>query len=125
VGLLGVIPADEYLPTMGWKLVIREPTEYHLIRINPASMMQNTPLSTNLSATDIVTYCYDIGLVKRPTQARINAAAVGVAMAFAAHPSHPKIPIVVRETQTTGTFTDEHGFFDGVRTPISERTFCC
>lgn len=114
VGFLGVIPADEYLLTMGWKLIIDEPNEYGLVKTDPANKMQNTPLSTNLSVADIVTHCYDIGLIKRPAQPRINAAAIGAVMSFAAHPNLPKVPTVVREAQTTGTFTDEHGFFDGV-----------
>ena len=120
VGLLGVIPASEYLSIMGWKLVIDEPTEYRLVKISPASTMQNTPLSTNLSAADIVTHCYDIGLVERQAQPRIDAAAARVAMAFAANPNPPKIPIVVQEAQTTGTFTDEHGFFGQVSIPFSK-----
>jgi hypothetical protein len=100
---------------MGWKLVIQEITKYRLIKINPAVAMHNTPLSTNLSAADIVNHCYDINLVTHPSQPHVNAAAVaGASMAFAAHPSIPKIPIVVREGQTTGTSTDEHGFANGV-----------
>jgi hypothetical protein len=112
--LLGVIPADEYLPTMGWKLVIHETTEYRLVKTNPAIAMHTTPLSTNLSAADIVNHCYDIDLVTRPSQPHVNAAAAGVSMAFAAHPSIPKIPVIVREAQTTGTSTDEHGFSNEV-----------
>jgi hypothetical protein len=115
---LGVIPADEYLPIMGWKLVIDGPTEYRLVKVNPAGAKQNTPLSTNLSAADIVTHCYDIGLAKRPTRTRTNAAAVaGAAMSFAAQPNLPKSPIVVQDPQLTGAVTAEDGNFDTVSNP--------
>jgi hypothetical protein len=87
--------------------------------------MQNTPLSTNLSAADIVTHCYNIGLVKRPAQPRVNAGGGGGgdSMAFAANPSHHQIPILVRKDQATGTFTDEHGFFGVVSSLICQRWF--
>ena len=122
VGLLGIIPADEYLLTMGWKLVIDGPTEYRLVKVDPASTMKDTPLSTNFSVADIVKHCYAIGFVKRPAQPRTNAPAAGAAMAFATQPSQPKIPIVVQETQTASTFTDEQGFFNEVSIPVSQRS---
>lgn len=105
---------------MGWELLNNGPTEYFLVKVNPATAMLDTPLSTNLSAADIVKHCYDIGLVERSFQPRINAAAGGVAMAFAAQPSVPKIPIVVGEDRTVGAFTDEHGYFDEVSIPFCE-----
>lgn len=120
VGLLGVIPADEYLLTMGWKLVIDGPTEYRLLKVDPTDTMKDTPLSTNLSVADIVKHCYAIGLVKRPAQPRPNISAAGDAMAFATQPWTPKIPIVVQETQTASPFTDEYGFFNKVSIPDSE-----
>ncbi len=108
---------------MGWKLLSNGPTDYLLVKVDPASTMLDTPLSTNLSAADIVKHCYDIGLVQRSFQARINAPAGGVTMAFAAQPSVPKIPIVVREDRTVGAFTDEHGYFDEVSISSSENCY--
>jgi Mating-type protein MAT alpha 1 HMG-box len=122
VGMLRVIPADQYLSTMGWKLVFAEATGYELVKINPAVAMLDTPLSANLSAADIVKHCYDIGLAARgpPSRPRMNPAVAGVTMSFAARPHLPKIPVVVQEAQTTGTFTDEHEFFDGACIPNNE-----
>jgi hypothetical protein len=128
---LGVIPANEYLATMGWTVVRDDDdddgnglsiTEYRLVKVNPATsstilrQQRNTPLSTNLSADDIVKHCYEMGVVDSPqgqTPRRINgvtASASTVAMAFAVNPPHPhpaSIPIVVQEAQETGTVTDE------------------
>lgn len=107
---------------MGWKFDIDcHPSQYRLVQIGPAKGMLNTPLSTNISVADIVNHCYEIGLVERPVQPRTNAAAAGDAVAFAAHPSHPKIPIVAQESQATGTFTDEHGFFAGVSNSTAKK----
>jgi Mating-type protein MAT alpha 1 HMG-box len=123
VGLLGIIPVEKYLQTMGWKVVVHEPAEYHLVKVDPAVGMDEIPLSTNLSAADIVNHCYDIGFVARPSQPGIAvAAAAGIAMAFAANPAGPptmpKMQIVVEQPELTGTFTDEHDSL-GVGAPLS------
>lgn len=108
---------------MGWKLLSNGSTDYALVKVEPAPTILDIPLSTNLSATDIVKHCYDIGLIQRSIQPRANGPAGGVAMAFGAQPSIPKIPIVVREDRTVGAFTDEHGYFDGVSIPFCENRF--
>ncbi len=101
---------------MGWKLLSEGPTDYLLVKVDPGPSMLDTPLSTNLSAADMVKHCYDIGLVQRPS---FHPAGDGVAMAFAAQPSViPKIPIVVRKDRTNGAFTDGHGYFDSVSIPF-------
>ncbi|ERF75013.1 hypothetical protein EPUS_08058 [Endocarpon pusillum Z07020] len=107
VGLLGVIPADKYLSVMGWELLNNGPSEYFLVKVNAATTMLDTPLSTNLSAADMVKHCYETGLVEGSF-----SGGGGVAMAFAAQPSVPKIPNFVGEDRSVGAFTDEHGYFD-------------
>ena len=100
---------------MGWELLNSGPSEYFLVKVNAATTMLDTPLSTNLSAADMVKHCYETGLVEGSF-----SGGGGVAMAFAAQPSVPKIPIVVGEDRTVGAFTDEHGYFDEVSIPFCE-----
>jgi Mating-type protein MAT alpha 1 HMG-box len=115
VGMLGVIPADEYLETAGWKLNVDGQKEYSLLKISPSKKIQKTALSTNLSAADVVAYCYEIGLVKRPTLARNNTSATGLAMAFAAHLNQPKLSKVVHKTQSTGASAEKNDSTEEVR----------
>lgn len=108
VGMLGVIPAHEYLSTVGWKLTVHGHKEYSLLKISPTNRFHKTPLSTNLSAADIVAHCYEIRLVKRPPQARDNTAGTRLTIAFTAHPSQPKLSMAVQESQVNGASAEKN-----------------
>ena len=91
-GLLGVIPAGQYLNIMGWDLVTDTTGNVNLIKMNASAQKQNVPLTTNLSVRDIVEHCYEIGLVSRSARsARGNNRGNGMVMAFAAAPNSPSV----------------------------------
>ena len=90
-GLLGVIPADQYLATMGWALVDDSDGQVHLVKNISAAEKQNVPLTSNLSVRDIVNHCYQIGLLVRPDRsARRSNNGDAMAMSFAAFPNAAK-----------------------------------
>lgn len=98
VGLLGIIPAENYLHIMGWRLIVNESSEYLLTRIAHGAGLQNVPLSTDLSAASIVAHCYQVGLVPHPPQCEGSATA-GATMAFGARPVNAKIPLSSKSVQ--------------------------
>ena len=88
-GLLGVIPADQYLDTMGWSLVTDTEGEVHFVKTG-APQTHSAPLTSNLSVCDVVEHCYQIGLLPRPIRrVRGNQLGESVAMSFAAAPNSP------------------------------------
>jgi hypothetical protein len=87
-GLLGVIPADQYLETMGWTLATDTKEQVHLVKTNSTAEKHNVPLTSNLSVRDIVNHCYQIGLLTRPERpARQNNTVSTMTMSFAAAPN--------------------------------------
>ena len=87
-GFLGVIPANEYLATMGWTLVTDTEGQVHLVNSKLATPMHNVPLTSNLSVRDIVEHCYTIGLLPRlPRPTRNSNRGHSVVMSFAAAPN--------------------------------------
>jgi hypothetical protein len=86
-GFLGVIPADQYLETMGWTLATDTEGQTHLVKTSSGDG-QNVPLTSNLSVHDIVNHCYDIGLLSRPQcPARRSKNDNVITMSFAAAPN--------------------------------------
>ena len=87
-GLLGVIPADEYLVKMGWSLVSDAAGGLVLRRSSPG-MQPSLPLATNHSVKDVVEHCYQKGFIVRPSgptpRPRNN-----MTMAFASQPASYK-----------------------------------
>jgi hypothetical protein len=87
IGLLGVIPADQYLATMGWTLAA-DSDGVRLVKNSSAAEEQNVPLTSNLSVRDIVNHCYQIGLLVRPERsARRGNNGDAMTMSFAAFPN--------------------------------------
>jgi hypothetical protein len=109
-GLLGVIPADQYLATMGWALVDDGAGQVHLVKNIPTAEKQNVPLTSNLSVHDIVNHCYQIGLLVRPDR---SARRDTTAMSFAAFPNAAKTrstKIQSQSYQDNGQDGSEQGF---------------
>jgi Mating-type protein MAT alpha 1 HMG-box len=91
IGLLGVIPADQYLATMGWALVDDSDGQVQLVKNISAAEKQNVPLTSNLSVRDIVNHCYQIGLLVRPDRSACRSDNDdAMAMSFAALPNAAK-----------------------------------
>jgi hypothetical protein len=87
IGFLGVIPADQYLETMGWTLATDTEGRTHLVKTSSGDG-QNMPLRSNPSVQDIVNHCYDIGLLSRPQRpARRSKIDTVMTMSFAAAPN--------------------------------------
>ena len=85
--LLGIIPAEEYLDTMGWVRGVNYDGEEVLERSEAGISVPVVSMTTNYSVQDIVDHCHKIGLVTRPPNAQARAGRnPGGAMAFAAAP---------------------------------------
>jgi hypothetical protein len=113
-GLLGVIPADQYLATMGWTLVDDSDGEVHLVKSVSVVEKQNVPLTSNLSVRDVVNHCYQIGLLVRPDRSfrRRNDGDIAT-MSFLAFPNAAK---------TSPTKTQPQSYHDN-RQDTSEQEF--
>lgn len=102
--LLGVIPADQYLDTMGWTLVTDTEGEVHFVKTG-ASKNHSLPPTSNLSVRDVVEHCYQIGLLPRPIRRTCGTQlGEGMAISFAAAPNSPhngpgKAPTAQRKGQ--------------------------
>jgi hypothetical protein len=87
-GLLGVIPADQYLEIMGWTLVTDTEGQVHLVKARSVTEKPSLPLTSNLSVRDIINHVYQIGLLARPERsARYNNTVSTMTMSFAAAPN--------------------------------------
>lgn len=88
VALLPIVSADEYFDTMGWTRRVNRDGEAMLERSGSIASLPDDALRTNVSAADIVDYCYKTGVVTRPASAAANLGRnTGGAMSFAAAPT--------------------------------------
>jgi len=99
--LIVVIPAEDYLATMGWLLAKDVSGQWNLIRTQQGAItLADNFLTTNLSVEDIVEHCYTIGYVTKPKNGvRPSGAArrVRMSMAFAAQPIPMEVHASVNE----------------------------
>lgn len=88
VAVLPIIPADDYLDTMGWVRHFSHDGEATLERTGSVTSIPDASMRTNLSVADIIDYCYKTGVVPRPSNTTVTPSRnAGGAMSFAAAPS--------------------------------------
>ncbi|EAW09208.1 putative MAT alpha mating-type protein [Aspergillus clavatus NRRL 1] len=61
---IGIVEPTRYLDEMGWQLTFDDQQQYTMAKAKVIST-SDASTSTNYSANDIVTHCYDAGLVSR------------------------------------------------------------
>ncbi|KAI5295688.1 hypothetical protein KEM52_000536 [Ascosphaera acerosa] len=113
--LIGIIPPDDYLKTMGLRLSKGRENRYSMSVHQTDDSLSQSELTTNLSVDDIVAYCYDSGYVSgRAPQAETDMHKIGVAMAVTAQTtrhscpySHKRESFCVRPLKVRAHVTDE------------------
>lgn len=84
IPFIGLIEPSKYLQTMGWKVVRGQDFQYHVVKVE--TVTSDLPsVSTNVSVTDVINYCYASGYVEgsQPVQEPV----AGQELPFAAKPA--------------------------------------
>lgn len=83
--LIGIVPPNEYVDSMGIRVQKKTEKEYEVSKYSDMESPSQSELTTNLSVDDIVTYCYQSGYVSgKVPQNDDETLGVGVAMAVTA-----------------------------------------
>lgn len=84
IPFIGLIEPSKYLQTMGWKVVKGQDFQYHVVK--GETVTSGLPsVSTNVSVTDVINYCYASGYVEGNHS--VQEPVAGQGMPFAAQPT--------------------------------------
>lgn len=87
---IGIVPAAEYLGIMGLQLVQGPDKQFSLVKTNNKVILNPVDLTTNLSADDIIDYCYKTGYVHGAVPGKNSAhQEAALTMAVSAQPNDP------------------------------------
>nr|ABS19622.1 alpha-box mating type protein [Coccidioides posadasii]KMM66147.1 mating-type protein MAT-1 [Coccidioides posadasii RMSCC 3488] len=87
---IGIVPAAEYLKVMGLQLAQSPDKQFSLVKTNDNPNLSVFDLATNLSADDVVDYCYQTGYVQGTIPGKKTThQEAALAMAVAAQPNGP------------------------------------
>ena len=85
--IIGIVTPTDYLKVMNMQVIVSADKQYSLVRASQSPTVNQSDLTTNLSADDIVSRCYETGYVARGLSSdNTPNQGSGVAMVVTAQP---------------------------------------